>query len=184
MFWGVLLGPIVLVAGVDYVCDTPRYWQRRRGADLTYKVQALRPQRPPRRTIVSASHSEQHKSLRFNIQGLHMDAAIAALLGALIGAAGSVGGTIIQQRSQSRRDLLKIAADLASEDWKNRYELLSKRGGTMPPVSAFVRYHHKVLTALARTAFPKTLSPAQRLWRKHDFRSRRKLYWPGYLYDC
>ena len=31
------------------VCDTPRYWQRRRGADLTNKVQALRPQRPPRR---------------------------------------------------------------------------------------------------------------------------------------
>ena len=82
-----------------------------------------------------------------------MDAAIAALLAALIGAAGSVGGMIIQQRSQSRRDLLKIAADLASEDWENRYELLSKRGGTMPPVSAFVRYHHKVLTALAKDSF-------------------------------
>ena len=82
-----------------------------------------------------------------------MDAAIAALLGALIGAAGSVGGMIIQQRSQSRRDLLKIAADVASEDWKNRYELLSKRGGTIPPVSAFVRYHHKVLTALAKDSF-------------------------------
>jgi|KBSMisStaDraftv2_1062788.scaffolds.fasta_scaffold88667_1 hypothetical protein len=82
-----------------------------------------------------------------------MDAAIAALLGAFIGAAGSVGGMIIQQRSQGRRDLLKIAADLASEDWKNRYELISKRGGSMPPVSAFVRYHHKVLTALADDKF-------------------------------
>ncbi|HXL84245.1 MAG TPA: hypothetical protein VN989_08980, partial [Casimicrobiaceae bacterium] len=70
-----------------------------------------------------------------------------------IGAAGSVGDMIIQQRSQSRRDLLKIAADLASEDWENRYELLSKRGGTMPPVSAFVRYHYKVLTALAKDSF-------------------------------
>src|SRR6266404_5858159 len=37
------------------------------GRSNVYKVQALR---PPRRTIVSASHSEQHKSLRFNIQGL------------------------------------------------------------------------------------------------------------------
>ena len=82
-----------------------------------------------------------------------MDAAIAALLGAFIGAIGSVGGMIIQQRSQSRRDLLKIAADLASEDWKNRYELISKRGGSLPPVSAFVRYHHKVLTALAEDNF-------------------------------
>ena len=31
------------------VWDTPRYWQRRRGADLTNKIQALRHQRPPRR---------------------------------------------------------------------------------------------------------------------------------------
>jgi hypothetical protein len=33
-----------------HVCDTPRYWQRRRGADLTNRVQAFRRQRPPRRT--------------------------------------------------------------------------------------------------------------------------------------
>ena len=39
----------------SYVCDTPRYWQRRRGADLTHKVQALRPLRPPQR-----NHSLHH----------------------------------------------------------------------------------------------------------------------------
>src|ERR1700730_9638559 len=53
----------------SHVCDSPRYWQRRRGADLLNKVQALRPLRPPRRTIVSTAHTEPHKSLRFNIQG-------------------------------------------------------------------------------------------------------------------
>ncbi len=36
-----------------------------------------------------------------------MDAAIAALLGAGIGAIGSVGGMWLQQRHQTRRELLK-----------------------------------------------------------------------------
>ena len=46
------------------VCDTPRCAQRRRGADLTYKVQAFRRQRPPRRNnsfrrqlAIPANHS-------------------------------------------------------------------------------------------------------------------------------
>src|SRR6266436_4215354 len=41
-----------------------------RGAGLTHKVQALRRLRPPRRITVSSAHSETHKSLRFNIQGV------------------------------------------------------------------------------------------------------------------
>jgi hypothetical protein len=82
-----------------------------------------------------------------------MDAAAAALLGALIGAAASIGVMWIQQRHQTKRDLLRVAADLAREDWKNRLELLSQRGGKMPPVSAFVHYHAKVLEAMANGTF-------------------------------
>jgi hypothetical protein len=82
-----------------------------------------------------------------------MDAAIAALLGALLGAAASVGAMIIQQRHQNRRDLLKIATDLAREDWKNRFEIIAKQGGEMPPISVFVRYHHRVLLLLADGKF-------------------------------
>jgi DNA transformation protein len=52
------------------VCDTPRFRQRRRGADLTNKVQALRHRRPPGETVVSAVHSNHRNSLSFNIQGI------------------------------------------------------------------------------------------------------------------
>lgn len=81
-----------------------------------------------------------------------MDSAIAALLGALIGAAGSAFAIFVQHKYQHRRDLLKIAADLAREDWKNRYELLST-GGKISPVSAFVSYHFEVLLAMESGEF-------------------------------
>src|SRR4030081_2810242 len=84
-----------------------------------------------------------------------MDSALAALLGALIGSGASVGAMIIQQRQQNRRDLLKIATEMAREDWKNRFDVLAKRGSNvqMPPVTAFVLYHYRVLLALAKGNF-------------------------------
>jgi hypothetical protein len=84
--------------------------------------------------------------------GLLMSAAVAALLGALIGAAASIGVMWVQQKHQTKRDLLRVAAELAREDWKNRLQLLSP-GAKMPPVSAFVHYHAKVLEAMANGTF-------------------------------
>jgi hypothetical protein len=81
-----------------------------------------------------------------------MSAAVAALLGALIGAAASIGVMWVQQKHQTKRDLLRVAAELAREDWKNRLQLLSP-GAKMPPVSAFVHYHAKVLEAMANGTF-------------------------------
>jgi hypothetical protein len=60
---------------------------------------------------------------------------------------------IIQQRQQNRRDLLKIATEIAREDWKTRWEIVSKRGGNMPPLTPFIHYHYRVLDALARGNF-------------------------------
>jgi len=86
--------------------------------------------------------------------GLLMSATLAALLGALVGAAASMGAMWIQQRHQTKRDLLKIAAELAQEDWKQRFDILSKHGAVnMPPVSVFVHYHAKVLEAMANGTY-------------------------------
>jgi hypothetical protein len=83
-----------------------------------------------------------------------MSAGVAALLGALIGAVASMGAMWIQQRHQTKRDLLKIAAELAHKDWKQRYEIQSKHGQVrMPPVSVFVHYHAKVLEAMANGTY-------------------------------
>jgi hypothetical protein len=65
-----------------------------------------------------------------------------------------MGAMWIQQRHQTKRDLLKIAADLARGDWKQRYEIQVKQGRvSMPPVSVFVHYHAKVLEAMANGTY-------------------------------
>ena len=89
-----------------------------------------------------------------------MSAAVAALLGALIGAAASIFTIIIQQRYQNKRELLKIASELALADYKRRFDMLEKMGGSgkMPPISAFVHYHVQVLEHMAAGTFtPETI---------------------------
>ena len=83
-----------------------------------------------------------------------MSAAVAALLGALIGAAASVITIMIQQRYQNKRDLIKIASDLALADYNRRCEAIAERGGgKIPPISAFVHYHAQVIEHMADGTF-------------------------------
>ncbi|MEQ1546439.1 hypothetical protein [Methyloglobulus sp.] len=88
-----------------------------------------------------------------------MSTTIAALLGALIGSSASIVTMIIQQRYQNKRELLKIAADLALQDYKRRFDLLKDNGeGRMPPISAFVHYQMQVLEHMSAGSFnPETI---------------------------
>lgn len=79
-----------------------------------------------------------------------MDAAVAALLGAAIGAVASLGGAWIQQRHQTRRERLKLAADLGLADHARDYAMIKDRRAVMPPVSAYIAYHAEFLDALAK----------------------------------
>jgi hypothetical protein len=81
-----------------------------------------------------------------------MDAALAALIGAAVGAAGSFGVMWIQQRQQTKRERLKIAADLALADYNVQVDLAKRRGqpSRLPPISAFVMYHAEYLDELAK----------------------------------
>ena len=88
-----------------------------------------------------------------------MDAAIAALLGTLVGTLGTLGTTWLQQRHLTRRELTKVATELAAAD----YERLLARvkadgGGYMPPISMYVSYHADILQAIADGTFgPETV---------------------------
>ena len=81
-----------------------------------------------------------------------MDAAIAALIGAAVGAVGSFGAMWIQQRHQTRRERLKLAADLGLADYKEQVENASKYTAPtkVPPLSAYVMYHADFLDELAK----------------------------------
>jgi hypothetical protein len=83
-----------------------------------------------------------------------MDAAVAALAGAAIGAIGTLGTTWLQQRNQTKRDLLKSAVDLGMKDFDFELGIKSKRAGAvMAPLSVYVAYHADVLKALADDQF-------------------------------
>lgn len=85
-----------------------------------------------------------------------MDAAIAALLGTAVGAAGSIGGIWLQQRHQSRRDPAKLAAHLGLADFTWRRERAAEQGGRMLPLSIYIAYHLDVLDALEDGEFNPT----------------------------
>jgi len=97
-----------------------------------------------------------------------MDAALAALLGAAIGAAGSVAGLWIQQRHQTRRERLKVAADLGLADYNAQLELARKRQepSRLPPMSAYVMYHAEFLDALTKGEVTPTI--IQRLQKRQE----------------
>lgn len=82
-----------------------------------------------------------------------MDAAIAALAGAGIGALGSFGAAWLQQQHQNRRDLTRIAAELAEADYARLLDRIKGKGGRVPPISVYVAYHADVLSAIARDDF-------------------------------
>jgi hypothetical protein len=85
-----------------------------------------------------------------------MDAAVAALIGAGIGAAGaaigaasSFGAAWLQQRHQTRRERLKLATELAIADWKDFREATVKRGGgALLPIAVYIAYHVEMLEAM------------------------------------
>lgn len=75
---------------------------------------------------------------------------IAALVGAMIGSLTSIATMWFQQRAQSRRERLKVASELAMQDYKNSLELARARGkgAKIFPVATFQHFHYEILTAL------------------------------------
>lgn len=83
-----------------------------------------------------------------------MDSAIAALLGVGLTASASLGALLVQQRSESRRDRIRLAVQAALEDQKILYQsgkdAIQGTGRTffMQPLSASIHYHAKVIELL------------------------------------
>jgi NhaP-type Na+/H+ or K+/H+ antiporter len=83
----------------------------------------------------------------------NMDAAVAALCGAAIGALTTVAGTWLSQRHQTRRERLKIAVDLGIADHAYFMADAKAKGGLLPPVALYVAYHADMLDAIHAGTF-------------------------------
>lgn len=81
-----------------------------------------------------------------------MDAALFTLLGVIVGAAASFGGTYLQQKLQERRDRLRMAVDIGLQDYKQDLELARARTAVsiIAPVETYIYYHTKMLDAIVK----------------------------------
>ena len=68
---------------------------------------------------------------------------ISGLVGALIGAAASIGAVWVQAKTQDRREKLRHATELALEDYKFQLDQGNESGQSfsVPPLSLFLHYH-------------------------------------------
>jgi hypothetical protein len=69
---------------------------------------------------------------------MELDSGIAALLGALIGGGITLVGTWIQSKQQTRRDLIKIATEVALKEFE---EILKFKTGKVQPLETFIAYN-------------------------------------------
>ncbi|MBV4507663.1 hypothetical protein HU751_022790 [Pseudomonas sp. BW13M1] len=81
-----------------------------------------------------------------------MEAWLAGLLGALVGAAGSFGGIWIQSRYQHQREMAKMVMESATKDRDHLLEMARKNGGggPLPPVVLFVHYHGEMFKLMGK----------------------------------
>lgn len=72
--------------------------------------------------------------------------ALIGLFGALIGAGASVVTIAIQSHHQTRRERMKLIADLAIEDHRIATDLVKANpaGGAVPPLSLYLDYHASI----------------------------------------
>lgn len=80
-----------------------------------------------------------------------MDAAIAGLIGGVIGAGASLLGLVIQQHYQTKRERVKVAADLGLAEYQHDLQLAKAAGGALvAPLGSYVISHARLLEELSK----------------------------------
>ncbi len=81
-----------------------------------------------------------------------MEAWVAGLMGAAVGAASSFAGVWVQSHYQNRREVLKLVVDAAVKDRNDQIDLALKigRGGRVAPIALFVHYHMGLTSLISR----------------------------------
>ena len=93
---------------------------------------------------------------------------LSALIGAVIGAASSIGAMWVQQRAQSRREKLKLASEMALADHRGAYEAAAAAGvkGQLLPIMTWQHLHFEVLSALESGKL--TTEDIERIWAENQ----------------
>lgn len=92
-----------------------------------------------------------------------MDAAVAGLLGALVGAAGSVGAIWVQSHFLAKRERAKAAMEFATQNRAQDIQLELANNGipNVAPAAAYVHHHRVMLDLLeGKSLAPEKLEQA------------------------
>lgn len=75
---------------------------------------------------------------------------LSGFIGALIGAFASIVTIIVQSRVQSKRERIRMAAQIAIEDLKMSIEIASKSGKqtSIQPPTVYLHYHMRLMELL------------------------------------
>ena len=80
-----------------------------------------------------------------------MDAAIAGLVGGVVGAGASLLGLWLQQHYQAKRERFKVAADLGLAEFQRDMEFAKAAGGGLvAPLAGYVIFNSRLLDELAK----------------------------------
>lgn len=77
---------------------------------------------------------------------------LSIIIGAMIGGSISVISTLIQQKKQSSRELIKIAYELAIKDFEKSREWI-KPGQGILPLESFFTYYMQYIKLVKRRSF-------------------------------
>ena len=93
---------------------------------------------------------------------------LAALAGAVVGGGASVLTIWIQQSAHSRREKMKLASELALENFKMVYENMKERrkSGRLLPLAAWQHLHYEILSALEKGNL--TEADVRRIWKENN----------------
>ena len=75
---------------------------------------------------------------------------IIGLLGVALGGILSLAGVFIQSYFNNRNEKIRLAIQVAQEDYKLTRERTAQKGGTLMPVVCFIHYHYELMKLLER----------------------------------
>jgi hypothetical protein len=72
---------------------------------------------------------------------MSIETVLTAIIGGLLGGGITIWVAYMQSRNNLKRDYIKIAHELALEEYRTAFEVAKLKGGAIPPIEANMAYY-------------------------------------------
>lgn len=84
---------------------------------------------------------------------MSIETIVSAVIGGVFGGGITLLVAYLQSKSNIRRDYIKIAHELALEEFRTKFEVAKMEGGKILPLEAHIAYYSLFIKALERKDF-------------------------------